>query len=186
VTDVKKLPVIRTLSALLAVTALAALWGVVVPASAASPTDNRPTDERFVATELPNSPAGRQLRWLIDASARLPLSEAELRAHFAKEFLAMPGGSPAETNQGLALLSGERGMQLRGLVAVAPKALVAVVAGAGSRELGVTLAVNHAGLSPSSRRLQALPRSRCPRPPGATWSERTSFRWSTAPAVGGA
>ena len=88
VTHVKKLPVLRTLSALLAVTALVALWGVVAPATAAAPSANRPTDERFVATELPNSPAGRQLRWLIDASARLPLSEAELRAHFAKEVLA--------------------------------------------------------------------------------------------------
>ena len=144
-THVKTLPVLRTLSALLAVTALVALWGVVAPATAAAPSADRPTDERFVATELPNSPAGRQLRWLIDASARLPLSEAELRAHFAKEVLAMPGFSPAEANKGLALLSGERGMQLSGLVATAPKALVAVVAGAGGRELVVTLAVNRTG-----------------------------------------
>ncbi|MFN0153130.1 MAG: Cpe/LpqF family protein [Gaiella sp.] len=138
---IKTFPALKTLSALLAVAALVVLLGVVVPAQAASSTD-----DRFVATELPDSPAGRQLQWFIDASARLPLSEAELRTHFAKEFLAMPGFSPAETNKGLALLFGANGMQLRGLVAVEPKALVAVVAGLRGQEFVVTLVVDRTGL----------------------------------------
>lgn len=58
----------------------------------------------------------------------------------------MPGLSPAETNKGLALLFGANGMQLRGLVAVEPKALVAVVAGLRGQEFVVTLVVDRTGL----------------------------------------
>ncbi|MCP9486458.1 MAG: Cpe/LpqF family protein [Gaiellaceae bacterium MAG52_C11] len=153
----KTFSLLKTPSALVAAAALAVVVGVAMPAQAASPTDNRfvatelgaqaasPTDDRFVATEVPDSPAGRQLQWLIDASARLPLSEGELRAHFAKELLAMPGLSPAETNKGFGLLFGSSGIQLRGLVAVEPRALVAVVTGATGNELVVTLVVDRKG-----------------------------------------
>src|SRR3954453_7416385 len=138
---VRKFTACRALSALLCLTALIVLVGVVGPARAASPAD-----DRFLATELPDSPAGRQMQWLLDAPARLPLSERELRAHLAKDFLAMPGYSPAQTNQGLGALFDANGMRLQGLVAVQPRALVAVVTGRDGRELAVTLVVDRRGL----------------------------------------
>jgi ORF 12 gene product N-terminal len=45
----------------------------------------------------PDTTAGVQLRWLIAAMARLPLSGAQLRAHFDTAFLAQV--SPAVLNQ---------------------------------------------------------------------------------------
>ena len=36
----------------------------------------------------PDTPAGAQLRWLIGALARLPLPDAQVRAHFDAAFLA--------------------------------------------------------------------------------------------------
>jgi len=40
----------------------------------------------------PGTPAGAQLRWLLAAVARLPISDAQVRAHFAAALLA---GNPA-------------------------------------------------------------------------------------------
>jgi dienelactone hydrolase len=139
-THVEKFPLLKALSALLAATALVALLGVVVPARAASPHD-----DRFVTTTLPNTPAGRQLHWLVEATTRLPLSEAELRAHFAQAFLAMPGYSPARTNAYLSTLFDTSGMHFKGVVATRRKALVAVVAGRAPHELVLTLAIDRAG-----------------------------------------
>jgi hypothetical protein len=45
----------------------------------------------------PDTPAGAQLRWLIGAMARLPLSGAQVRAHFDAAFLAQV--SPAAVNE---------------------------------------------------------------------------------------
>ena len=47
----------------------------------------------------PDTPAGAQLRWLIGALARLPLSDAQVRAHFDAAFVAQV--SPAVLNQEL-------------------------------------------------------------------------------------
>ncbi len=47
----------------------------------------------YRAAGFPDSAAGRQARWLIDASAKLPLSGAQLRRHFSAGFLA--GGARA-------------------------------------------------------------------------------------------
>ena len=47
----------------------------------------------------PDTPAGAQLRWLIGALARLPLSDAQVRARFDAAFLGQV--SPAELNQAL-------------------------------------------------------------------------------------
>src|SRR4051794_8052945 len=97
----------RTRTALLAVVALVLLIVVrVAPAHA--------------ATELPDSRAGRQMSWLLAASTRLPVPEAEPRAHFA-----LPGYGPAEVNAFLATLVGENGLQLRRLLQAQPDTLVA-------------------------------------------------------------
>jgi dienelactone hydrolase len=131
------LPIRRWSLALVAVAALTLLLGAA-PARAA--------DERFVATELPDSPVGRQMSWLMEASTRLPLSDAELRAHISEPFLALPGASPAELNQGLGRVIDAGGLRLVGLVVVEPDALVAIVTGRGGQELVVTLGVDGAGM----------------------------------------
>ncbi len=89
----KTFPVLKTAAALLAAAALVVLLGTVAPARAASPSDGR-----FITTELPNSPAGIQMQWFVDASTRLPLGAEELGAHFDKAFLAQPSATPARTN----------------------------------------------------------------------------------------
>jgi dienelactone hydrolase len=133
------------MAGLFAVSALVVVFVAVVGnpslARAASPVD-----DRFVTSTLPNSPAGRQMQWLIDASARLPVSETELRAHLAKQFLAMPGYAPAQTNKALSLFLGPTGMHLKGVVALRKKALVAVVSGRAGHEVVVTLVIDRAGL----------------------------------------
>ncbi|MGW2219041.1 hypothetical protein ACWCSD_29000, partial [Nonomuraea sp. NPDC001684] len=35
------------------------------------------------AVEIPDTPVGRQLRWLLEAVTRLPVGDAELAGHFA-------------------------------------------------------------------------------------------------------
>src|ERR1700759_3855493 len=47
----------------------------------------------------PGTPAGAQLRWLIAAAGHLPLSAAQVRAHFAPAFLAQV--APALINEAL-------------------------------------------------------------------------------------
>ena len=103
-------------------------------------------DERLIATELPDSPAGRQMAWFIEASTRLPLGDAEWRAHFADRFLALPGTSPAELDTLLGQVIDARGVQLRGVVVAEPDALVALVALPDGRELVITFVVDRAGL----------------------------------------
>lgn len=90
-------PVRRSLPALVLVLAVGAL--VVVLVAVGSRTEPRRMPSRFVATELPASPVGRQMSWLIAASARLPLSEGEWRGHLGEELRALPAASPAHLNE---------------------------------------------------------------------------------------
>jgi hypothetical protein len=92
-----------------------ALAGVAfaLPVSAvASPASPPPRVSRFVAAQVPESVAGGQLRWLLEASTRLPISDAELRAHFSKWFLLAPGQSPAELNAALQAVTDVGGLHL--------------------------------------------------------------------------
>ncbi|MEY2533438.1 MAG: hypothetical protein QOF29_1348 [bacterium] len=150
-----------SVAALLAV-ALFLLVGAA-PAPAAAPG----TPDRFVATELPDSPVGRQMRWLTEASTRLPLSEAELRAHFTKAFLALPAASPAAINETLGKVVDASGLRLLGLTAVQPGQLVAVVAARGTQELTVTLGVDRAGLIDFAALAGVAPPVALPKPSGA-------------------
>src|SRR5256885_16631146 len=51
------------------------------------------------STDPPQTPAGAQLRWLMAELARLPMSDAQGRAHFDAAFLAQV--RPAPPNQSL-------------------------------------------------------------------------------------
>jgi ORF 12 gene product N-terminal len=136
-------PVRRSLLALVLV-AVGAM--VVMLLTVSSRTEPSRMPERFVATELPASPVGRQMSWLIAASARLPLSEAEWRAHLAKELLAPPGASPAQLNKGLQKTTDGEAVRLLGLSVVQPDALVATVMGRDAREFVVMVTVDRAGM----------------------------------------
>ena len=63
-----------------------------LPTAAGSPQPARPAVP-------PDTPAGAQLRWLIAAAAHLPLSDAQIRAHFDAAFLAQV--SPILINEAL-------------------------------------------------------------------------------------
>ena len=86
------------------------------------------------------------MRWLIAASARLPLSEQEWRAHLAKELLALPDASPAQLNEGLQMRTHAEAVRLLGLTVVQPDALAAIVMGRDAREFVVMVSVDHAGM----------------------------------------
>ena len=91
------------------------------------------------SSPLPDSHAGRQMSWFLEASKRLPIPEAEVREHFAPGFLALPGHEPAEVNAFLATLVGQNGLQLRRLLQTQPDTLVANVTGRDEREFAVLL-----------------------------------------------
>jgi Beta-lactamase enzyme family/ORF 12 gene product N-terminal len=108
------------------------------PASAAASTGP--------ATEVvpPGTPAGAQLRWLIAATAHLPTSDAEVRAHVDPGLL--PLLSPAAFNQSLQALNqwlrAGTGAKLASVTVDEPTMVVAIVSagGAGPRvRVGVTV-----------------------------------------------
>jgi hypothetical protein len=135
-----------------------------MPAQAASPAST----ERFVATQLPDSPVGRQMSWFIGASRRLPIPTAQLRAHFTKRFLASPGSTPAEINGILPTLVDPAGLRLVGLTLVQRDGLVAVISGRDGQELLLTFVVDRAGLVESANidTVSEVPNVTLPRPTG--------------------
>ena len=114
-----------------------------VPTQAAAPP---PPDQRFVATQLPDTAPGRQVAWLLEASARLPIPEEEIRAHFTRSFLALPGVSPADINRLLGSALDPAGARLVGVSVDQPDGIVAVIAGRGGRPLTLTFVVGRTGL----------------------------------------
>ena len=78
------------------------------------------------AVNPPDTPAGAQLRWLIAAVAHLPISGAQIRAHFDSAFLAQV--SPAMLNQAL---QGATGVKLLSIQVSEPDELIATVSTSG-------------------------------------------------------
>ncbi|TDE43417.1 hypothetical protein E1295_26295 [Nonomuraea mesophila] len=92
------------------------------------------------APEVPGTPAGKQLGWLIDASSRPPISEDELKKHFAASFLK---SVPADQiNQ---ILAAFKDLRLTKIVESTDNALIALVQ-TGGAAYEVVLAVNGSGL----------------------------------------
>jgi len=138
------------------------------PASAAASTGPAK------AVVPPGTPAGAQLRWLITALAVLPLSDAQVRAHFDEAFLVQL--SPAALNLELqAVIS----IKLFSIEVSELSTLVAVVAtgGAGPRAQ-VWLTVDSRGLISG---LRISPASTGPTP--ATWAGVDATLRSVAPRV---
>ena len=90
----------------------------------------------------PDTPAGAQLRWLIAAMAHLPMSDAQVRAHFDAAVLAQ--ASPAKLNQGL---QGATDVKLVSVKVGEPSMLVAIVSTGGAvPRARVRLTVDSPGL----------------------------------------
>ncbi|MEO3750440.1 serine hydrolase [Streptomyces sp. B6B3] len=89
----------RPLPLLLALLAALTLLPLAGPATATA------------AAAPPDTPVGRQLTWLLDASHRLPLTEREIGAHLTPALLDAVGGAPG-FNDLLADAAGDDGLRL--------------------------------------------------------------------------
>jgi beta-lactamase class A len=126
------------------------------------------------AVVLPDTPAGTQLRWLITADAHLPLSVAQVRAHFDATFLAQV--SPAMLNQGLHAVVIVR---LLSIEVSEPGALTAVASTSGVLSRAqVALTVDSQGLISGLRIGPATTA-----PTRATWASVDAALRSVAPQV---
>ena len=122
----------------------------------------------------PDTPAGAQLRWLIAAVAHLPMSGAQVRAHFDAPFLAQV--SPAMLNQAL---QGATGVKLLSIQVSKPSTLVAIVSTSGViPRAQVALAVDSQGLISG---LRISPATTAPVP--ATWAGVNAALRTVAPQV---
>jgi beta-lactamase class A len=95
----------------------------LAPAQAAPPAAARPT-VAGATVSVPSSPVGRQLAWLLSLT-QLPLSAAEVTAHFDAAFLAQ--ADPSQLNAALESLSATGHQTLLAVRDVEPTSLVAVV-----------------------------------------------------------
>ncbi|RVX44032.1 beta-lactamase class A [Nonomuraea polychroma] len=156
---------VRILAAAVTAVAMTACAGQAVPAQATM----APATATVTAPEIPSTPAGNQLRWLLDAAARPPISESELAQHFSAGFLkSIP---PAQINQVLANFTG---MRLERLTKSQDRALIARVA-AGGTSYEVILSVDAAGLIDG---LQFRP------PAPTSWAELDERLSKVAPETG--
>jgi Beta-lactamase enzyme family/ORF 12 gene product N-terminal len=123
----------------------------------------------------PDTPAGAQLRWLIAAAAHLPLSDAQIRAHFDPAFLAQV--SPAALNEALQ----QEAIRIR-LLSVRVSELSTLVADVsaydGNSRAEVLLTVDSQGLVSW---LRISPASTGPTP--ASWADVDATLRSVAPQV---
>jgi len=139
-----------------------------VPTAAGSPQPAR-------SAVPPDTPAGTQLRWLIAAAADLPLSDAQIRAHFDPAFLAQV--SPPLINEGL--LQDAISIRLLAVKVTEPSTLVADVSTYhGHSRAQVLLAVDSRGLV-SLLRISPAPTEPAP----ASWAGVDSTLRSVAPRV---
>ena len=107
---------------------------VLQAAACSSPGATAPTGPATAAASAgpvkavipPDTPAGTQLRWLIAAMAHLPLSGAQVRAHFDGAFLAQV--SSAMLNQALQSVVS---VKLLSIQVSEPSTLVAIVSTSG-------------------------------------------------------
>jgi beta-lactamase class A len=126
------------------------------------------------AAAPPDSLAGAQLRWLITAVAHLPISDAQVRAHFDQAFLAQI--SPAVLNQALAEVTGIKLLSIK--VSDLSTIVANVAIGGGAAGAQVLVSVDGQGLVSW---LRISPAAFGPTP--ATWADVDSALRSVAPQV---
>ncbi len=156
---------------IVAVVALAAACSSPAPTG---PATAAPSKGPAKAVIPPDTPAGAQLRWLIAAVAHLPMSGAQVRAHFDPAFLAQV--SPAMLNQGL---KGVTGVKLLSIEVSEPSTLVAIVSTGGAvPRAQVALTVERQGLISG---LRISPATTGPTP--GTWAGVDAALRAVAPQV---
>lgn len=94
---------------------------------------------------FPSTPAGAQARWLLQAAASLPISNAVARAHFSQAYLAHM--RPAAINGELAVM---QPLRLASVKRSQPNSLVFVVTVRGVQPFQITLGVDGRGLIASA------------------------------------
>lgn len=96
------------------------------------------------AASFPDTPAGRQARWLARAVTHLPLSTAQLSAHFDSTFIdALPQPATASLNGSFA---GLRDLRVDAITLDTPTTLIFEVTVNSQTRLSVTLVVDGQGL----------------------------------------
>ena len=141
---------------------------------ASAPAGPAATAAPATAVVPPGTPAGVQLRWLIAATARLPLSGAQVRAHFDAAFWAQV--SPAMLNQALQALVSPRVLSIR--VGELNTVVADVAAGDTGARAQVLVTVDRRGLISWLRISPDLAA-----PPLATWAGVDAAVQSAAPQV---
>ena len=139
---------------------------------ASSPTSTSTvTSAKPEGVAPPDTPVGIQARWLVAATAHLPISDTEVRAHFDASFLAQV--SAATLNQ---VLAGTTEVSVVSIATSQPDALVMIVS-TGGMQLQVSLAVDAQGL------ISGLLIGPAPLPMPTTWAGVDAALRSVAPEV---
>ncbi|MEU6429130.1 serine hydrolase [Microbispora sp. NPDC046973] len=164
------------MSAALALAAATTAAPAAVSASAAPATVSAgaalATPSPTGTADIPHSPVGEQLRWLLAAAAALPIPEDQIRAHFSAGFLAQV--PPAQVNE---VLQGLGGLRLDSLADVTPTSLTGVVT-TGQGRLQISMSVDGDGRIAGL--LFGLEQREAPR----SWAELDKRLHALAPRVG--
>lgn len=174
---------------------------VLLAGACGSPAASAPAGPALAAAPAkavvpPDTTAGVQLRWLIAAMARLPLSGAQVRTHFDAAFLAQL--SPAVLNQALQAMVSLRLLSIR--VSELSTVVADVSVGDSGQRAQVLLTVDRRGLiswlriSPAVAGLSPAtwlalmppsgrppPRSGCSSPTSPAARASRSTAWTPAP-----
>jgi hypothetical protein len=140
--------------------------------------DSNPTQQQ--PATLPDTPAGTQAQWLIDAVTHTPISDADAQAHFDATFLGLV--SPAQLNQTFA---GVRTVDVEKIATSQPSSIVFnahISTASAPQEMQVTLTVDSQGLISGLHFGSAAPPP-APPPAPTSWSGVDDQVKSVAPQV---
>ena len=101
---------------------------------------------------FPSTPAGAQARWLLQAAASLPISNAAARAHFSQAYLAH--NRPAALSSTLGVM---QPLRLASVKSSQPNSLVFVATVRGAQPFQIKLGVNARGLIASASAQPLVP-----------------------------
>jgi alpha-beta hydrolase superfamily lysophospholipase len=145
-----------SIAALLAAVAVVALVAAGCGSGSTRAQHERPARIGSVFA-FPNTPAGRQARWLARGVEHLPIPAAQIRAHFDRAFLAhIPAPAIASLNGGFAGLTR---LGLDSVTSSNPDAIVFAVTLNGTAKASVSLVVDGKGLIGGLHVAQAPPPS---------------------------
>ncbi len=159
--------------------AAAGLMAAVAACGGAAPKAPVHTASPTAAVSFPNTPVGRQARWLFAAVPHAPIPTGQVTAHFDRAFLAQV--SPFQLN---ATLGGVKSLRLDSITTSTPDALLMTVTVNGGPQLSVSIAVDSSGLiSGLLLRPAGAPLPSAPPPVPSTWVGVDREIRSVAPQV---